>query len=314
MSDADPADNEKKPRATYSPLILLAIGIAVYMFYNMKQQAPETIPDMNLTKSASSHSVEPAAAVQTEEKLDETSPPAVTQPVSEEPKKAENNEEEKIEALADDTQSDNGDGDLAGEEPAKEEKTSSEASPEGNETLAAMIRPRTLGSDDAPVKIVEHASFTCPHCAEFHKTTFKDLIKDYVDTGKVQIIFVDFPLNRESMDASMVSRCVPEKSYFNFVRLLFETQREWLGSSDYRKALKQDAMIAGLSAEAFDSCISNEDLQTGIADRAKQAYEENKIDGVPTLVVNNRQAIPGNWPYEKIRETIDSELAVVGGE
>ena len=73
-------------------------------------------------------------------------------------------------------------------------------------------------------------------------------------------------------------------------------------------------MIAGLSAEAFDSCISNEDLQTGIADRAKQAYEENKIDGVPTLVVNNRQAIPGNWPYEKIRETIDSELAVVGGE
>ncbi len=300
MSGNDSANNEKKPRATYSPLILLAIGIGAYAYYNFKEKTPETIPDMQLTQTASADT----AQEQIEEGLEEGSaePPA----------------EESAEPATEDSAA-------ATEEPKTEQeaKPADETAPAADVTesakaeapsLESMIAPRSLGSPDAPVKIVEHASFTCPHCAQFHSGSFKKLIADYVDTGKVQLIFVDYPFNRPAVDATVVARCIPEKNYFNFVRLLFETQSDWTSAQDYRKALKQHAMIAGLSSEAFDTCIDNEKLQEGILGKTQEYVQGKAINSVPTLVLNNEKIISGNVPYEEIKAAIDAELALSGKE
>src|SRR5215813_7498787 len=65
---------------------------------------------------------------------------------------------------------------------------------------------RVLGKDDAPVTIVEYASMTCPHCAHFHETTYPELKKRYVDTGKVRFIFREFPLDKLAAGAAMLAR------------------------------------------------------------------------------------------------------------
>lgn len=286
MSGNDSANNEKKPRATYSPLILLALGIGAYAYYNFKEKTPEIIPDMELSQTASAQTTETEA----EESLEEGS----AEPPAEE---AAEPAESEAAAATEETKP----------EPATESAEAAQAP-----TLESMIAPRSLGSPDAPVKIVEHASFTCPHCAQFHAGSFKKIMEEYVDTGKVQLTFIDFPFNRPAVDATVVARCIPEKNYFNFVRLLFETQSDWTSAPDYKKALKQHAMIAGLSSEAFDACISNEELQKGILQKTQDAVGDKNITSVPTLVLNNETIISGNVPYEEIKAAIDAELALSG--
>ena len=68
---------------------------------------------------------------------------------------------------------------------------------------------RSLGKDDAPVTVIEYASMTCPHCAHFHETTYPELKKRYIDTGKVRFIFREFPLDsarRRRLDAGALRR------------------------------------------------------------------------------------------------------------
>lgn len=293
MSEQDEKETKKKPRATYSPLILLALGIGAYAYYNTKHNGPETIPDLRLTpSSAQAQTLEPAASGDVAEADAE--------------KTAEPQQDAAQDAQAPEEQSPEATETAQDEEPAAEAKDSAA-------TLESMIKPRTLGSPDAPLKIVEHASFTCPHCAHFHADSFKKLVADYVDTGKVQMIFVDFPFNRPAVDATMISRCVPERNYFNFVRLLFETQKDWTAAEDYRKLLKQHAMIAGLSAESFDACINNEALQKGILEYVQASVKDKNITSVPTLVLNDKEIISGNIPYEEMKKVIDAALEAASG-
>lgn len=144
---------------------------------------------------------------------------------------------------------------------------------------------RTLGNPDAPVKIEEFASLTCGHCAHFHGTTFKELKTKYIDTGKVFFTFTDFPLNAPALDASMIARCMAPERYFTFLSFLMETQEQWAFSADYKTSLRQNAKLAGMSDEAFDSCLANMALKDGLVDRMKAKAEENKLNSTPSFVI-----------------------------
>ena len=85
---------------------------------------------------------------------------------------------------------------------------------------------RSLGKDDAPVTIVEYASMTCPHCAHFHETTYPELKKRYIDTGKVRFIFREFPLDPLAAGASMLARCADKDQFFPLIETLFQQQRQ----------------------------------------------------------------------------------------
>ena len=72
-------------------------------------------------------------------------------------------------------------------------------------SLKHMMRPQLLGSDDAPIKIKEYFSLTCGHCANFHKNTLPRLKEKYIDKGKIQLEFVDYPLDRLAVIAAALA-------------------------------------------------------------------------------------------------------------
>lgn len=196
------------------------------------------------------------------------------------------------------------------EEIAETYATQEEAHAAADAMVEKLTRERVLGDPAAPLKIVEHSSFTCGHCAHFHEETFKKIKQNYIDTGKAYLVFSDFPLNAPAMHASMAARCLPdEKKYFDFVQMLFETQKDWAYSAGYLTILKQNAMLAGLSEDGFTECLQNLDLQQAITARMREAQEKHKVNSTPTIVINDRVVIGGAAPYEDFSQKLDAELA-----
>jgi protein-disulfide isomerase len=90
-----------------------------------------------------------------------------------------------------------------------------------------VLPDKVLGDENAPVAVVEYASMTCGHCANFHKEAYPHLKSEYIETGKVRFIFREFPLDPVAAAAFMLARCAPEEKYFDIVDLMFEQQRSW---------------------------------------------------------------------------------------
>ena len=89
-----------------------------------------------------------------------------------------------------------------------------------------------MGDPNAPVEFIEYASFTCPHCASFHEAVLKPLKADYVETGKVKVIFRDVYFDRVGLWASMVARCGGQERFWGMTDLLMKGQKDWAGSGD----------------------------------------------------------------------------------
>ncbi len=175
--------------------------------------------------------------------------------------------------------------------------------------VAAALSERRIGDANAPVTIREFASLTCSHCAHFHATTFQELKAQLIDTGKASLVMSEFPLNKPALDATMVARCLPADRYFSFITLLFEKQADWAADASYTNFLKQNAQLAGLSAEQFDACINNETLRNGILDRMKEAQTKHNIQSTPTFVVGESNVITGAMPLEVFVKAVEDGIA-----
>jgi protein-disulfide isomerase len=156
----------------------------------------------------------------------------------------------------------------------------------------------SIGREDAPITIVEYADLSCPACAHFHKNVLPELKKKYIDTGKVRLVFREFPTNVHSIIASMAMRCAgPEKAQ-PLISAIFARQREWTQAtsiSDIRKLLYPLAQQVGLSSETFDACVpSSEQLTTqqqqrlyaGLNIEGKRAHQGFGVEQTPTFFVN----------------------------
>ncbi len=178
-----------------------------------------------------------------------------------------------------------------------------------NPAVEKMMGLRKLGSDDAPIKVVEYSSLTCGHCSAFHKEDFPKIKTDYIDTGKVQFIFKEFPLNKPAVDASKLLRCMPEDKFQAFQNLLFAEQEKWAYAPDYLVPLKQNAKLAGLSETQVDECLGNKDLENRIIGDMKAAGEKYKIQSTPTFIVNDGvKTIVGHQSPKIFVETFDGIL------
>ncbi len=98
-----------------------------------------------------------------------------------------------------------------------------------------------------------------------------------------------------------------EDAYFDFIQLLFETQRTWF-HDDYLKHIKQNALLSGASEEDLAHCIGNEALYQVLADRQEKAVETHKVDRTPTLIINDTVNINGLMPYAQIKAAIEEQL------
>jgi protein-disulfide isomerase len=168
--------------------------------------------------------------------------------------------------------------------------------PDGDVDMAAVLKPgmlpeMALGKADAPVKIYEYASMTCPHCARFQKDVFPTIKEKYIDTGKVLWTLREFPLDPRATAGFMLARCAGDDKYFAMIDVLFAQQANWafVDAAQVLPGLTQIAKQAGFTQERFDTCLKDQTLYDGVMAVKKRAEDVFKIDGTPTFFINGKR-------------------------
>lgn len=167
---------------------------------------------------------------------------------------------------------------------------------------------RSLGLASAPVVVIEFASATCPHCAEFHLQVLPVLKRDYIDTGKVKFIFREFPIDNLALGAFMLARCLPEEKYFSTIDLLFATQRDWAKASNPADRLFEVMSGQGMTRADFDACIKRQDLATAIIEHTRSSAAEFGIKGTPTIFVNGK-LVDGHKDMAEVKAAIEAAIS-----
>ena len=178
------------------------------------------------------------------------------------------------------------------------------------ETAKPEVWEIALGPADAKVTLTEYASYTCPHCANFHAGVFKDLKRDYIDTGKIRFVYREVYFDRYGLWAAMVARCGGEMRYFGIQDMLYTQQREWSGAGDPAAivgALRKIGLTAGLTTEQLDACLSDGAMAEALVARFQETAEADKVDSTPTLLVNGTKY--GNMSYADLKAILDKALA-----
>jgi protein-disulfide isomerase len=168
----------------------------------------------------------------------------------------------------------------------------------------------SLGSPDAPVKIVEYASYTCPHCATFHANVFKNLKAEYIDTGKVHFTLREVYFDRYGLWAAMVARCGGEMRYFGIHDMLFDQQAEWATIQDPAQAaaaIKTIGLAAGLDQATLDACLNDQAKAEAMIAQFEKNMAADGVQGTPTIFVNGEKH--SNMAWEDLKAIIDAELA-----
>ena len=167
----------------------------------------------------------------------------------------------------------------------------------------------SVGSPNASVTLIEYASFTCPHCAEFHNDVFPSLKKEYIDTNKVKFIYREVYFDAAGLWAGLLARCAEKEKYFGIVKLLYNKQKKWAFASSEKEILNELASIGrqiGINEIQFKDCLSNKDKALNLV----QAYQENakkdEITSTPSLVIEN--VVYKNMPYKEIKLEIEKAL------
>ena len=185
-----------------------------------------------------------------------------------------------------------------------------ETTTEAEAPAVPEVKDFTLGNPDAPVKIVEYASFTCPHCAHFAETVFKPLKADYIDTGKVHFTLREVYFDRYGLWAAMMARCGGDLKYFPITDILFGTQSEWAATDDPTVAvanIRTIGLSAGMTAEQLDACMQDAATAEALVKRFEENMKADGVDGTPTLFINGEKH--PNMSYDDLKALVDAALA-----
>ena len=164
-----------------------------------------------------------------------------------------------------------------------------------------------IGSYDATVKIKIFSSLTCPHCANFHIKVISEIKKKYVESGKVQLIFIDFPLDQAAFNASKLLHCLDQKKQMDFLDTIYETQNKWTNGSDINdinKNLKKIVKNLGISSGQFDKCLADEAISDKILNGRIEANKKYSINSTPTIIINEKK-LEGSANFKNIEKKIE---------
>lgn len=167
-----------------------------------------------------------------------------------------------------------------------------------------------IGPVDAKVKVIEYASFTCPHCARFHTDVYPKIKADYIDTGKIRFEYREVYFDRYGLWAGMIARCGGEMRYFGISDILFDTQKEWAASDDpavVSENLKKIGRSAGLEDAAMDACLQDKATAEAMLAHYQANFAADGIEGTPTFMINGEKH--SNMDYEAFKAILDTELA-----
>lgn len=164
---------------------------------------------------------------------------------------------------------------------------------------------RAVGSADAKVTVTEFFSLTCGHCAAFARTTLPQVKEKLVGTGKMRLVYWDYPLDQVALTAAMVARHLPAKRYEPFILALLSTQDRWAfarGVNSTEEIWKM-AALAGMNRAGFDKAIADTELRDWIIAQARTAQQKWKIDATPSFVVNG-QKFSGELSFDSFSKLV----------
>jgi protein-disulfide isomerase len=163
-----------------------------------------------------------------------------------------------------------------------------------------------IGSDKAPVTIIEYASMTCPHCAHFEETTLPELKKRYIDTGKVRYVMREFPLDALAAAGFMLARCAGKDKYEAVIETLFAKQPDWVVQQPI-EPLKAIAKQFGFTEDSFNACLANQQVLDNIQAVRDHAVQKLGVNSTPTFFVNGKRLV-GDVTIEQLAKEIDPYL------
>ena len=164
-----------------------------------------------------------------------------------------------------------------------------------------------LGSDAAIVKIKVFSSLTCPHCANFHTKVVPEIKREYINAGKVQLIFIDFPLDQAAFNASKILHCLDKTQQITFLDIIYKTQIKWTNGSnvdDINKNLKKIVKNLGISSAKFDKCLIDEVISDKTLNGRIDASRKYSINSTPTIVINEKK-LEGSVSFKNIKKKIE---------
>jgi protein-disulfide isomerase len=172
-----------------------------------------------------------------------------------------------------------------------------------------VVPDMIMGSEDAPITLYEYASFTCPHCATFHKNVYPSLRKNYIETGKVKFVYREVFFDGPGLWAAMIARCGGDMRYFGIANMLYERQREWTkgaGGAEIAQNLYKLGRIAGLETEPMEACLNDQDMATAMVAKFQADTKADGVNSTPSLVLNGKNI--GNMSYTDLAEKLEEVL------
>ena len=187
------------------------------------------------------------------------------------------------------------------EEKAKAETKVETAAPESKYVVGDVV----LGDANAPVTVIEYASFTCPHCASFHLNVWDKFKENYIDTGKVKFIMREVYFDKYGLWASMTARCAGPEGFYAMTDVYLKTQNVWTRSPDRAHAIRQIGRRAGVSDERLNACLSDREYAKALLDDYKKNARADDVRSTPTFVINGQKAT-GDMSYDAFVQLIDA--------
>lgn len=172
-------------------------------------------------------------------------------------------------------------------------------------TIVEMVQ----GAEDAPVEIIEYASYTCPHCANFHQGAYKQLKEDFIDTGKVKFTYREVYFDRYGLWASMVARCAGPEKFFGITDLIYEGQSEWTragGPAEIVEELRKIGRLAGIDNDQLEACLQDGTRAQTLVAWYQENAERDDVRATPSFVVNGKKV--ENQSYDSFKQLIEDEL------
>ncbi len=173
----------------------------------------------------------------------------------------------------------------------------------------SLVQDMFMGDEDAPVTVVEYASFTCPHCKTFHTGVLHELTQNYVDTGKIKFVFREVYFDRFSLWAGMVARCAGPERYFGIADLIFEQQSEWIAGGDpaiISQNLRTIGKTAGLSDDQLEQCLNDSEKAQALVATYQQNAKTDDVRATPSFVINGEKY--SNMSYADFAAILDEKL------
>lgn len=175
-----------------------------------------------------------------------------------------------------------------------------------------LLAARTKGSPDAPITVLEIADFQCPACRLFFTETMPQLQREYVDAGKIRILFVNLPLvqvHRNAAAAHEFAMCAALQGRFWPVHdLLFQQQDAWAPLDDPSPYFFSIANAVGLATDSLEACITSHRVR-GLILREAESVVRAGVRSTPSFVIEGG-LLPGAVPIEAWRPILDSIYAV----